>query len=149
MLIGTRLSPILEWGHFFFTPREILVFSEWLSREIFLLNISVYLSLFFWTLTCNDSITLETSIPKETTSENQINKISLHLLTVSHYFDPIDNDSDATDADADNTTNVVSDDTIDASWFPSRCCCSWSLDPRSRGQNTLKTSWCGVCRKIL
>lgn len=93
-----------------------------------LLNIGVYLSLLFWTLTCEDSISLETNIPKEATSENKINKTSLHLLTVSHYIDHDDNDTDAADAAApDSATNDVADDTIDNSCFSSRCRWSWTL----------------------
>lgn len=61
----------------------------------------------------------------EATSENKINKTSLHLLTVSHYIDPDDNDTDAADAAApDSATNDVADDTIDNSCFSSRC--RWS-----------------------
>ena len=79
----------------------------------------------FRSLTCEDSISLETNIPKEATSENKINKTSLHLLTVSHYIDPDDNDTDAADAAApDSATNDVADDTIDNSCFSSRC--RWS-----------------------
>ena len=93
-----------------------------------LLNIGVYLSLLFWTLTCEDSISLETNIPKEATSENKINKTSLHLLTVSHYIDPDDNDTDAADAAAPGSaTNDVADDTIDNSCFSSRFRWSWTL----------------------
>ena len=57
--------------------------------------------------------------------QNKINKTSLHLLTVSHYIDHDDNDTDAADAAApDSATNDVADDTIDNSCFSSRC--RWS-----------------------
>lgn len=98
----------------FFTSSEKPVFSKWLSREIFLLNISVYLSLFFWPLTCEDSISLETNITIEATSENKINKVSVHLLTVSGNTDPDGKDTDVAAVDPVNTTN---DDTVNNSGF--------------------------------
>lgn len=112
------------------TPSENLVFSEWLSREIFLLNVIAYLSLSFWSLTCELSIAFEGNIPKEATSEIKRNKRSIHLLTVSHCIDPDDKDTDVVDAEHDVTSDVP-DDAIDNFCFSSSCCWSWSLDPWS------------------
>lgn len=122
------MFPILEWGDYCHFQWKH-VFPEWLSRENFLLNVIVYLSLSFWTLTSEVSIAFDRNIPKEATSEIKNNKRSIHLLTVSHYVDPDDNDTDVVDAGHDNITSDVPDDAVDNSCFSSSGCGSWSLDP--------------------
>ena len=55
---------------------------------------------------------MERSIAKEAASENNSNKMSLHLLTVSHHIDPNDNNPEAVDAYPDISTNDVPDDNL-------------------------------------